>query len=985
MKNFYTHNCGFGLILLLIFFSTTTAKAQNTYKLSGQVTDTTGQAIPGVHIQRINTTNGATTDFDGHYNIQVTGTDRLSFTYLGYQPQIIAVNGRKTIDVQLSPSAEALDEVVINAGYYRVKDRERTGSIEKVTSEDIELQPLVSPLQTLQGRMAGVEISTEQFNPGAAPSIKIRGQNSLRNEGNYPLYIIDGLPISSTPVDSHSSISFAGIDPLSTLNISNIESIEVLKDADATAIYGSRGANGVILITTKKGESQKGIQARIYSGAAIVPNKLDLLDTKEYLQLRQQAFANDQVDLDEYNAYDLLLWDQNRNTDWQDYFLGGTADITDVNISAQGGNDKTNFRLNGSFHEQGTIYLTNLKYQKFTGGLNLNHRSEDEKLRLNLSVNYGIDNNKLMGDGVDFNNNAFSLAPNAPKLFSEDNNLNWEDWGDAGLNNPLEGVHNTSTVKANNLMSSFNFSYKILKGLEFKTNFGFTHYQSDELVKMPKRSYNPAYQPEHSSLTTQSERQSWIIEPQLHYKKQWKKLNINAFIGSTFQENKYKSLYLEGHDYTAESLIGNLGAAESIINAKAKNTDYRYQAVFARAGFNWSHKYFLNLTGRRDGSSRFAKGKRFANFGAIGAAWIFTEEGFFDKNLSWLSFGKIRGSYGTTGNDQIPDYGYLDAYEATRGPGGLYPVDLANPKYSWEKNKKTEIGIKLGFLEDQIDFGLSFYRNRSSNQLVGYPLPSSTGFKSVQANLPATVENSGWEATFTSHNFSRENFSWQTSFNISFPKNELISYPGLEQSPYAHTYREGHPLNIALLYEYDGIDPDTGYYRVKDQNGDAVYDEEDKTLIQDRTREYFGGINNTLTYKGLSLQFLFQFVKQEGSFGSLFNSGFPNNLISEVNKDGTPYSQVSQTSEASRAFGRVVQSNFVTENASFIRLKTLNLSYQLPSQWLETLKLSQAKFFVTGHNLWTITDYKGMDPDSPIGGLSFGGLKSFTGGIQLNF
>ncbi|TXK77859.1 SusC/RagA family TonB-linked outer membrane protein [Mesonia sp. K4-1] len=953
--------------------------------IEGQVTGPQDLPIPGVNIQIQGTNRGTTSNFEGEYQLVASPQDTLVYTYMGYVSQKVAVGEQTQINIQLKENENSLGDLVINAGYYTTTERERTGNIAKVTAKEIELQPVVSPLQALQGRMAGVEISTGTDTPGAAPSIRIRGQNSLRSEGNYPLYIIDGVPINSTPVESNSSLSFSGIDPLSTMNLNNIESIEVLKDADATAIYGSRGANGVILISTKKGKGQKGIQARIYNGVSTVANKLDLLNTQQYLEIRQQAFANDGVEPDEYNAYDLLLWDQNRETDWQEEFLGGTADISDVNISAQGGSDQTHFRLNGSFHQQGTIYPVDLQYQKFTGGAHLDHRSKDEKFQLGLALNYGVDQNELMASGVNFRSKAFKLAPNAPAIYLEDGSLNWEEWGEAGLNNPLEGVFNTGTIKSHNLISSLNLSYQIAKGLELKTNFGFTHFNSDEVVKMPQRSYNPSSMPLHRSLNTQSRRQSWIIEPQLNYQHQWGKLNLNALLGSTLQENQYDTFSVQGENYVAEALIGNLGAAESLINAQARNTQYRYQAAFARLGINWDKKYYLNLTGRRDGSSRFAQGNRFANFGAIGAGWIFTEESFFKQHLAWLSFGKLRGSYGTTGSDQIPDYGYLDAYEATPGPGGLYPTGLANPAYSWEVNKKAEVGMQLGFLKDRIHLGVSVYRNRSSNQLVAYPLPATTGFNSVQANLPATVENRGWEVEFSSDNIRKGNFRWQTSLNMSFPKNELISYPGLEQSPYAHTYREGHPLNIALLYEYEGIDPETGYYQVIDQNGDGVYDQEDKVVIQDRTREYFGGIQNSLSYKGISLQFLFQFVQQEGSLTSMFKSGFPENQLQElINTSGTTH-QISQTPEASLAYSRVVDSDLVIEDASFIRLKTLNLSYQLPADWTTALGIMEAKFFVAGQNLWTLTEYRGMDPDTPMGGLSFSGLRTFTTGVQINF
>ena len=340
--------------------------------------------------------------------------------------------------------------------------------------------------------------------------------------------------------------------------------------------------------------------------------------------------------------------------------------------------------------------------------------------------------------------------------------------------------------------------------------------------------------------------------------------NIESLVGATFQENIAQTERFQALDYPTEALIGNIGAAERMAFASQNNSEYRYMALFSRIGFDWDKKYFLNLTGRRDGSSRFGPNNRFANFGAVGAAWIFSEENSIKSNLPFLSFGKLRGSYGTTGNDQIGDYGYLDAYEATIGPGGLYPTGLANPDYSWETNKKLEVGIDLGFLNDHLRLGISRFQNRSSNQLVGYPLPYMTGFPSVQANLPATVENSGWEIEFASLNLSNKNFSWETSLNITFPKNELVSYPDIEQSSYANTYKVGHPLNIALLYEYTGLDPITGFYTISDANEDGRYDYKDRVVIKDMTREYFGGINNSITYNNLSLAFLWQVEKQEG-------------------------------------------------------------------------------------------------------------------------
>jgi TonB-dependent SusC/RagA subfamily outer membrane receptor len=350
--------------------------------------------MPGVHVLIKGTQTGTFTDQEGEYSIVVDNTDTLVFTYLGYHSRELPVLGRTTMDIEMQSEITELQEVEINAGYYTVKERERTGSISRVTAEEIELQPIVSPLEALQGRMAGVEVVQQNGVPGSAPIIRIRGQNSLRADGNYPLYIIDGVPIMSTPVSGGSNLYSDGIDPLSTLNFSNIKSIEVLKDADATAIYGSRGANGVVLITTKKGtgyNKRTEVEARWYSGLGTVSNKMELLNTQQYLNIRRAALGNDGREANETADYDLLLWDQDRYTDWQEELFGGTSTITDINISASGGNATTSFRLGGSYHKEGMVFPGDHGYHRITTGFNLAHTSENKRLNINFSRTYGPD------------------------------------------------------------------------------------------------------------------------------------------------------------------------------------------------------------------------------------------------------------------------------------------------------------------------------------------------------------------------------------------------------------------------------------------------------------------------------------------------------------------------------------------------------------------------------------------------------------------
>lgn len=959
------------------------------HTVTGVVEDENGVPVPGVTIIVQGTNRGTTTNLDGNYLMIVPPEGVLVFSFVGFKKMEVPVEGRSEINVILVRDIASLEEVEINAGYYHTTKRKSTGNISRVTAEEIEMQPVTSPLQALQGRMAGVEILPEGEYPGMAPTIRIRGRNSLREEGNLPLYIIDGVPINATPIESRSYLGLSGIDPLSTLNLNNIQSIEVLKDADATAIYGSRGANGVVLITTKKGEfSDKGIHASVYTGAATMPNRLDLLNTEQYLRLRKQALENDGIEPAVGNAPDLVLWDQARYTDWQDIIFGGTSAIHDLNFSAVGGNDNTIFRIGGSYHSQGTIYPAEFDYEKTTAALNIRHTSDSRKLSLNLSLSYGLDDSDAIGK-IDLLSSTFFIPPNAPRLFNEDGSLHWEEWSEAGWSNPFEGFYNRSETKNNNLISNLGVSYEILPGLSIKSTLGYTDYNSDESIEMPKRSYSPESSEniDHQSSHLQNDRKSWIVEPQLTFTEKIGNGIIDALLGGTIQENTYGITGFLASGYVTESLIGSLSAAQTISNSSGEETRYRYAGLYGRLGFSWEEKYFLNVTGRRDGSSRFGPGNRFGNFGAVGAAWIFSDETFIEKNLPFLTFGKLRGSFGTAGNDQIGDYGYFDAYEATPGPGGLYPVQLANAEYSWEVNKKLEAAVDLGFLSDRLMLGVSWYRNRSSNQLVGYVLPFITGFSSVQANLPATVENTGVEVTFSSLNLRTTDFNWETSFNITFPKNELISYPNIDQSSYAFKYKVGYPLNIDLLYDYQGIDPETGLYRVRDVNEDGRFDYSDRVVIQNWGRDFYGGLSNNLTYKNFSLQFLVRFVQQKGKI-SLFNAGEIGNqrtIVMEALENDSRFQKVSASLEAARAYSRVLNSNRPIVDASYARLESLSLGYQIPTSVVRKVLLTKARVFLNGQNLFTVTDYTGLDPEHPLSGLRFSGLRTITGGIQLQF
>jgi TonB-linked SusC/RagA family outer membrane protein len=960
--------------------------------ISGIVSDAQGP-IPGVTISVKGTSVAVVSDDNGKYSISAQPSDVLVFSFIGYKSQEVVAGTRSVINIKLTEDVTTLQEVTVNAGYYSVTEKERTGSISRITSKDIEKQPVTNVLATMQGRMAGVNITQTTGTPGGGFEIEIRGQNSLRSGGNRPLYIIDGVPYASDPIGSgmNSPILPSQPSPLNSINPEQIESIEVLKDADATAIYGSRGANGVVLITTKRGrEGKTRFSASLSQGVGQVARFMNLMKTPQYIAMREEAYANDCIAIPE-TAYDINgTWDRNRYTDWQKELIGGSAEITDMQASLSGGSAQTQFLLSGNYNKQTTVFPGDFNYHKGNVRLNVNHESENKRFRSNFTVGYTLQDNNQPRTGL--SREAVTLAPNAPALYNPDGTLNWEN---STFNNPLRYLGGKYLSSTTDLIFSGSVGYQLGHGLELKSSFGYTALENGETTTEPSTQFDPSYGvgPEVSTLTVSAtDRKSWIAEPQLSWNREIGKGKIDVLLGSTFQAQKGSQLVQYAYGFSSNSLISNLASASTVLILNSDESEYRYQALFGRINYNYADRYILNLTGRRDGSSRFGPGKQFASFGAVGAAWLFSNEAFFEKNKI-LSFGKLRASYGITGNDQIGDYQYINTY-ASSGVSygstvGLQPTRLFNPDFGWETNRKFEVALEAGFLQDRIFLTAGLYDNRSSNQLTGIPLPGTTGFSSLQANLDATVQNRGVELTLRTANIRNDTFSWTTSINFTMAKNKLLEYPDLEGSTYANQYVIGKPLNIQKVYRFTGVDPQTGVYTYADINGDGqLTAAEDKTTVRDFNPKYFGGLQNSLRYKSWSLDFLFQFVKQINYNASAYLGlpGAQGNQTTDVLNhwqqpgDAAPYQVYTDgaNSAAVEAYYKYFESDAAISDASYIRLKNIALSYELPLQGM------QCRVFFEGQNVLTFTNYKGPDPEfKSIGFLP--PLRVLSLGVQLSF
>ena len=970
-------------------------------QVSGTITDTEGRPIPGVTIQVEGANTGSTSEFDGSFSIRANPYDTLVFSAIGFTTLYTPVTGRQEINVVMEEDITQLDEVVLNAGYYTVSEKERTANIATISAETIEKQPVGNPLAAMQGQMAGVNIVQTTGVPGGGFEVDIRGRNFI-NGASDPFYIIDGVPYNNQSLGSAnvSGLILGGnTSPLNAINPTDIESIEVLKDADATAIYGSRAANGVVLITTKKGKSGKTrFDAHLSTTLGGVANFLELMDTAQYLEVRREGVQNDGFGaLLKDSAFDFIWpdiksWDNSRYTDWQEELIGGTSYRNNAKVSVSGGSAETQFLISGGYQSETTVFPGDSKYGKATLHSNLNHRSGNEKFKINLSTSYTNENNRLPSS--DFSLLAYTLEPNAPAVFDEDGNINWENntW-----DNPFAALEENYEAISNTFITNALVSYALLPNLELRSSLGFNSYRLDSFRTLPSSARNPAFgltPQNYSSLTTNgTKRESWNVEPQLNWKNEWNRFKLDVLLGSTFQKENTEQTVLRGTGFPNNALLRNLSAATTLEGLTDADSEYGYNAVFGRVNLNFFDRYIINLTGRRDGSSRFGPGKQFGNFGAVGLAWLFSEEALF-KGSSILSFGKLRGSFGTTGSDNIGDYRFLDTYSLTGfdydGTTILEPTGIFNPLFGWESNKKLEVALELGFFSDRILLNTSWYRNRSSNQLVGIPLAATTGFSELTGNFDATVENSGIEVDLRTTNLKTKNLKWSTTFNITIPRNKLVAFDGLETSTFADRYVIGEPLTIIKLYEATGVDPETGVYSFEDYNGDgAISSLEDREWIEDLAPEFYGGLGNNISIGRVNLDFFFQFKQQRAynifRFGSTpgFRANDPVELLDRWRMPGdmNPIQRASSGLSLEEDRGALqARSSAAVSDASFVRLRNISLNYAIP-----TLRNGlEANVYLQGQNLFTFTKYTGPDPEQPSN-TRLPILRQVTLGIQLSF
>ena len=957
--------------------------------------------LEGASIRVRGSNTGTMTDEKGYFVLHHRQTGVvLQVSAVGHESaETIATS--QQLDITLALSPKRLDESVVIA-YGKVSRQANTAGLSQVGADQLERQPVTNVLSALSANVSGLAITQSTGLPGSGFKVLVRGQSSL-SSGTEPLYVVDGVPFPSTSLVSSgtSGTVLPFSSPLASINPADIESITVLKDAAATSIYGSRGSNGVVMITTKKAaESSSQVALTALTGIGAITRSLQFLNTPQYLQMRHEAFTNDGASPQPYD-YDVNgIFDTTRYTDWKKLLIGGHSSLTNINGSVTGGNKQTQYLLSGGFIRETPPIPGSYRDDKGSAHLQASHSSADGKLRSSISAMYLDERNQL--PSTDPTSVIANLPPDAPSIYDSTGALNWLG---GSFINPYAALKQPYQIHTTNLVATTTFDYRIYKGLRLQIDAGYNQLLVDEQKRYPLSSFYPGFGLTSGSATYANHSvKTWNLEPQLHYRRAIVGGILQALIGATFQSTSDQSQSISATGFAGDGLLGNIKAA-TILNVDASDGYlYRYNAFFGRLSYDWQDRYMISVSGRRDGSSRFGPDRRFANFGAIGAGWVFTKEPFAAGLGRVLSFGKLRASYGLTGNDKIGDYVYLNGYQPTEHPylgaPGLYPVRLLNPNYSWETNKKMEVALELGLVKDRVFYTISYYNNRSSNQLVGYPLSAVSGFTSVQYNLPATIQNTGWEMELTSQNLSGKHFSWKTAFNLTIPNNKLVSFPGLEGSSYANTYIIGKSLDTKRLFQSLGVDPATGAYQFASAaNGQATVNPaypNDLIAAKRVGRKLYGGLENSFQYKHWDLIFLFQFVKQTGYnyLGTSANApGFYGNQPTEVLDrwqhagQQAPVQRFTQdyASDAYNGFmNAVYYGNGAISDASFIRLKNLLLAYSLPAATCSRLHLVSTRIFIQGQNILTITGFKGMDPETQYM-FYLPPLKMWTAGIKVTF
>ena len=998
------------LFLILHF---TVALAQQV-TISGQVLDEKSEPLIGATINIEGTTNAVITDLEGKFTIKVLPSEKLVISYLGYKPKTIAIGKNRRFDIILDPSVTEMDEVVV-VGYGSQRKSDIATAVAFVNIKDIAKSSSTQTLQALQGKISGVQIIPTDGSLSSGMTFRIRGVNSVTG-GTQPLFVIDGVPMPTQQITNEDTETVN--NPLLGLNPNDIESMEILKDAAAAAIYGAKGANGVVIITTKRGtaSTKPKFTFSLTGGLDMNPHiPLEVLSPEEY--------AKKMLDYGTYDSPNLINFWQNvvDNKGWNDPSVHKWMDeITQVakkyetNASISGGTKGTTYMLSlGYLNNTGIIKRS--AFDRFTSRLNLN---QEVNSKINIGINLSYSTSKDKNPVSDWSQsgvilNALQISPFLfyPGLADIMN------YSNINIMSPLVAV---DQVDINNRYSELNgniyFNYKILKDLTFSTSASYRQYSMDQNKLWGSDTWYGQSERGRMEISNREEN-SWVYEARLQYAKSIKKHSFSLM--GAFEASKWsmKDVYNKATNFE-DMAVGIWGIDKGLVTYAPKYMYDSSQMVsfISRGTYTFDNKYVLNASLRVDGSSKFGANNKYGYFPAVSVAWRASEEEFI-KKYDFISNLRVRTSFGMTGNNQIPSYQSLSQLENNKVVMngnmveiGRYPSNVTNDDLKWESQKQYNVGFDFGVLDNRFSITADFYYKRIDDMLLQVNIPSTSGYTKAWKNA-GSMENKGMEFAINA-NWFQGDFSWSTDFNISFYKNKILS---LDKGQYQQFYdrginakitsdvllRVGMPVGIYYGYISDGTyNNDTeiingypgpnlglGQLKVVDVNKDGVIDSNDRTPIADVNPKHTGGIGNTFSYKGFDLYAFFRWSYGNdvvnGNAYYLVGTTSINNILKSVYKDvwSTQTPENNYPLYGRGTWGESVLRSDLVEDGSFLRLQTLSLGYNFPTKVTRKMGLSKMRVAVTGTNLWLWTRYSGFDPEANTG---YGTVARLAPGLDMS-
>jgi len=981
--------------------------------IRGKVVDASGEPLPGVTVVVKGSTVGTITDVDGNYMLsKVPDNGILIFTFVGMRKQEIPVSGKQTLNVALEEETIGLEEVVA-VGYGTMKKSDLTGSVTSVSSDELAAYPSLGATQAMQGRAAGVMVTSKNGEPGSEARIRIRGGTSI-NASSEPLYVVDGFAGGSVPPPE------------------DIQSIEVLKDASATAIYGSRGANGVVLVTTKSGKKGK-TKIEFNSSYSIqkTGEKLDLLNGTEFAEYMNELYQNDgSSDIPYQNPEQY-----GNGTNWQDEIFR-TGALQNYQLSASGGSENLNFYTSVNYYDnKGTII--NSDYERISALTNLDVKVSDyvkfgTKMFYVRTTQDGVRTQESSGGatGTGVIMAALKFEP-TQGIYDEDGNYTISGVGDPHDNPVAIANERENNTVADRFQGNGFVEINFLKDFIFRSTFGAQIYNSRNGQYVPTTLVDGRNTGGSGSITSQKNT-TLLNENYLTYNKSINESNkVSVMAGYSYQSYRGESWNTANRNFITNSFsFWNLGGGSDYQNSSSSLTKWVLASFYGRLNYSYRNKYLVTFTGRYDGSSRFGENNKWAFFPSGAFAWNVMEEPFLE-DLSWLSHLKLRVSYGKTGNTEIGSYQSLAKFSPAltisngNAVNAVIPSSVANDNLSWESTGQTDIGLDLGFLKERLIFNADYYNKKTEDLLYSVPLPEYSGYTTSLQNI-GSVRNRGWEFSVSTVNLNRE-LKWNTNVNISFNRNKILklaggdvlysTVPGHMISTDSQILREGEVVGAFYGWIFDGVyqqgddfsaesgkQPGDVKYRDitgRDSEGnldgipDGTVDNDDRLIIGNPNPDFIFGFNNDFKYKNFDLNIFFQ-----GSVGNdMMNytrmeldwmAGKSNATKDALNR-WTPTNTDTNVPRASGSNKPEVSSRWV-EDGSYVRLKNLALGYNLPQRVLQRMKLSKLRIYVSAQNIWTITDYSGYDPEVSFRdsntnvGLDYGSypsVKSWTIGINV--